>query len=161
MTSDYSIQKEEEAWLTAQYCTYLIVWRGGVKIVCVDHFSYCMLTKWKLCCSLNVNHICKKEEPEREKKNKAIYSKSEGNTQKYIAMVLHHRHMEMATVPLPSICKWEKMALECGEQFPQVHSLATVSIIDSQSCHKTGHSPCLSLWRILWGPQGLTSIINH
>lgn len=57
--------------------------------------------------------------------------------------------------------KGKKMALECREQFPQVHSLATVSIIDSQSCHKTGHSLCLSLWGILWGPRRLTSIINH
>lgn len=47
------------------------------------------------------------------------------------------------------------------EQFPQVHSLATISIIDSQSCHKTGHSLCLSLSGILWGVHGLSSIINH
>lgn len=86
-----------------------------------------------------LNHLYKEE-------NEAIYSKSERNTQKSISMVLHHRQMKVATVFLPSICKLEKMALECGEQFPQVHSLATVSIIDSQSCHKTGHSLCLSLW---------------
>lgn len=39
-----------------------------------------------------------------------------------------------------------KMDLECGEYFPQVHSLATITIIDSQYCHKTGHSQCFSLW---------------
>ena len=46
------------------------------------------------------------------------------------------RRVEVATVLQPSICKWRKMALECTEQFPQVHSLAAVSIIDSQPCHK-------------------------
>ena len=96
-----------------------------------------------------------------KKGNKAVCSKSERNTQTSISMVLHHRRMKVATVLLPSICKWKKMALECGEQFPQVHSLATVSIIDSQSCHKTGHSLCLSLGGILWGRRRLTSIINH
>lgn len=97
----------------------------------------------------------------KEKKDKATYNKNERNTQKSISIVLHHRQTKVATVLLPSIYKWKKMALECGEQFPQVHSLATVSIIDSQSCHKTGHSLRLSLRGILWGPRRLTSIINH
>lgn len=39
----------------------------------------------------------------------------------------------------------EEKVFQCREHCPQVHSLAPVSVIDSQSCHKTGHSPRLFL----------------
>lgn len=54
-----------------------------------------------------------------------------------------------------------EMVLECGEQFPQVHSLASVSIIDSQSCRKTGHFP-LPLTVGVVVPQGTSGAnFNH
>lgn len=52
----------------------------------------------------------------------------------------------------------EEKVFQCREHFPQVHSLAPVSIIDSQSRYKTGHSPCLFLRGVL---GDLRANFNH